>query len=485
MSGVAPRRTSSPAGSRSSSRPTRTSAFPRARLAAGARRGRRHPPPLVPGGDALHRRARPASRASPGAPRARHLRLARGPGRRRAPRLPDRSPEPASPRCVPARPGGGLSDATLVRLSLGRGRLDARVLAGALPAGGPPDEARAVVSLRRPGPPAPGGAGPALAGGPARGRLGGARHPGGARGFAARGGAARKPGGGPPARRAVGRARAVRIRRPSPGAWSSSPTAIPHRRSRRWRTPGRARRSSCSRCTRPRASSGRWSASPTSGASRPPTTGRLLVDPRTGLAFRPTVPWSTDAASHSALGRAGGVARQPRAGREPAGPLRRDDPGPRSPRALGHPGAWRPAHLGGAGSIPVLDVAGGSPAGAASRRRRLPGARSAGSEPRLSRSIRSRSASPSADSSRSSPRRMRRCRWRRSMRLRDVAAASSCGSSRGTGNPGSAPRRLRSPRGTGTGTSRCSVSCWERSRWRPGVTACPMALSRRRSVGSG
>jgi len=31
------------------------------------------------------------------------------------------------------------------------------------------------------------------------------------------------------------------------------------------------------------------------GASRPPTTGRLLVDPRTGLAFRPAVPWSSDA----------------------------------------------------------------------------------------------------------------------------------------------------------------------------------------------
>ena len=31
------------------------------------------------------------------------------------------------------------------------------------------------------------------------------------------------------------------------------------------------------------------------GASRPPSTGRLLVDPRMGLAFRPTVPWSSDA----------------------------------------------------------------------------------------------------------------------------------------------------------------------------------------------
>ena len=30
------------------------------------------------------------------------------------------------------------------------------------------------------------------------------------------------------------------------------------------------------------------------GASRPPTSGRLLVDPRRGLAFRPAVPWSTD-----------------------------------------------------------------------------------------------------------------------------------------------------------------------------------------------
>ncbi|HUM12351.1 MAG TPA: UvrD-helicase domain-containing protein [Myxococcaceae bacterium] len=30
------------------------------------------------------------------------------------------------------------------------------------------------------------------------------------------------------------------------------------------------------------------------GASRPPSTGRLLVDPRNGLAFRPTVPWSSD-----------------------------------------------------------------------------------------------------------------------------------------------------------------------------------------------
>ncbi len=30
------------------------------------------------------------------------------------------------------------------------------------------------------------------------------------------------------------------------------------------------------------------------GASRPPSTGRLLVDPRNGLAFRPTVPWSAD-----------------------------------------------------------------------------------------------------------------------------------------------------------------------------------------------
>jgi len=30
------------------------------------------------------------------------------------------------------------------------------------------------------------------------------------------------------------------------------------------------------------------------GASRPPTPGRLLVDPRTGLAFRPGVPWSPD-----------------------------------------------------------------------------------------------------------------------------------------------------------------------------------------------
>ncbi len=31
------------------------------------------------------------------------------------------------------------------------------------------------------------------------------------------------------------------------------------------------------------------------GASRVPTTGRLLVDPRRGLAFRPAVPWSPDA----------------------------------------------------------------------------------------------------------------------------------------------------------------------------------------------
>ena len=30
------------------------------------------------------------------------------------------------------------------------------------------------------------------------------------------------------------------------------------------------------------------------GASRPPSSGRLLVDPRTGLAFRPAVPWSAD-----------------------------------------------------------------------------------------------------------------------------------------------------------------------------------------------
>ena len=30
------------------------------------------------------------------------------------------------------------------------------------------------------------------------------------------------------------------------------------------------------------------------GASRPPTPGRLLVDPRRGLAFRPTVPWSSE-----------------------------------------------------------------------------------------------------------------------------------------------------------------------------------------------
>ncbi|MGZ6029398.1 MAG: 3'-5' exonuclease, partial [Myxococcaceae bacterium] len=31
------------------------------------------------------------------------------------------------------------------------------------------------------------------------------------------------------------------------------------------------------------------------GASRPPSTGRLLVDPRNGLAFRPTVPWNAEA----------------------------------------------------------------------------------------------------------------------------------------------------------------------------------------------
>src|SRR5262249_56435900 len=30
------------------------------------------------------------------------------------------------------------------------------------------------------------------------------------------------------------------------------------------------------------------------GASRPPSNGRLLVDPRTGLAFRPAVPWNTE-----------------------------------------------------------------------------------------------------------------------------------------------------------------------------------------------
>jgi ATP-dependent exoDNAse (exonuclease V) beta subunit len=30
------------------------------------------------------------------------------------------------------------------------------------------------------------------------------------------------------------------------------------------------------------------------GASRPPSTGRLLVDPRRGLAFRPSVPWTTE-----------------------------------------------------------------------------------------------------------------------------------------------------------------------------------------------
>jgi hypothetical protein len=31
------------------------------------------------------------------------------------------------------------------------------------------------------------------------------------------------------------------------------------------------------------------------GASRPPSNGRLLVDPRNGLAFRPSVPWSSEA----------------------------------------------------------------------------------------------------------------------------------------------------------------------------------------------
>ena len=86
-----------------------------------------------------------------------------------------------------------------------------------------------------------------------------------------------------------------RIRRRSRGGCSSWPSGTRASTSRRWRTRGPARRCSCSRCTPRRGSSGRWCASPTSGASRPPTTGRLLVDPRNGLAFRPSVPWSPDA----------------------------------------------------------------------------------------------------------------------------------------------------------------------------------------------
>ena len=81
------------------------------------------------------------------------------------------------------------------------------------------------------------------------------------------------------------------------------------------------------------------------GASRPPTTGRLLVDPRNGLAFRPSGALEHGGASDAPLDGAGRRAREPGAGREPPRPLRGDDPGPRSPRPLGHPGPRRATRM--------------------------------------------------------------------------------------------------------------------------------------------
>ena len=242
-------------------------------------------------------------------------------------------------------PAVGLSDATLVRLALGRGRLDARVLAGALPSEALPDEGerwsrfvavarrlragldrRSLVDLLEDAWAALGTRAVLAASPHGEEQLGNLEV---VRQLASRWDARGRPDPAAFARRLVELAeRDPRIDVGGGGGrpgWTGGPAADRSRRE----GPRVAGGVHC----RPRREP---------SADHRPAPGRSSHRARlpTGRAVE------RRSASHTALGLPGGVARQPRARREPAGPLRRDDPGPRSPGALGHPGAWRPAHLG-------------------------------------------------------------------------------------------------------------------------------------------
>src|SRR5262249_33772008 len=112
------------------------------------------------------------------------------------------------------------------------------------------------------------------------------------------------------------------------------------------------------------------------GASRPPSTGRLLVDPRRGLAFRPTVPWSTEshptprsAALAEVIGSRELAASRP--GLYVAVTRAPDPPLPSPPRGTPAPGGSAPR---GRLDRPGAGLAGAPPAGLPPERRRLPGA---------------------------------------------------------------------------------------------------------------
>ena len=237
-------------------------------------------------------------------------------------------------------PAVGLSDATLVRLALPNRKLDARVLAGGLPAealAGEADRWRRFLEVAR-----------RLRSGidrrtlvdSARGRLGGARDADRPRRVAPRRGAARKPRGGPAAGRPVGRAREVGSGRLRAAAARPCRPGSAHRARGGGGRPGRA--------SRPAAHGPRCQGTGVAGGvhRRPgreppahdgPAPGGSPERPR----LSPDGALERRGASDAPLGGAGRGAREPRAGREPPRPLRGDDPGPRSPRPLGHPGQRR------------------------------------------------------------------------------------------------------------------------------------------------
>ncbi|RPH66245.1 MAG: hypothetical protein EHM78_23945, partial [Myxococcaceae bacterium] len=190
-------------------------------------------------------------------------------------------------------PAVGLSDGTLVRLSLSRGRLDARVLAGALPAEALPGEAerwaRFVALARR------------LRAGLDRRSLVDLLEDAWA-GLGTRAVVAASPHG----EEQLGNLEVVRELaarwdargRPDPAAFARRLVELADRDARiDLEEVEDARGGPAVQLLTVHAAKGiEWPVVCIAdlGASRPPSNGRLLVDPRNGLAFRPSVPWSTE-----------------------------------------------------------------------------------------------------------------------------------------------------------------------------------------------